>query len=115
MSFSPTTTAQPGKFFAALSDFVSKRVDLNDQRAPVALCDFVFGYDFTIVHEFCGHALWVDYFNVITHQTCGFHFPSLEKTYQRGVHWVAFVRSVQKYPPQFFGAPSWACFQIMCP
>jgi hypothetical protein len=67
MSFSPTTTTQPGKFFAALSDFVTKRVDLHDQRAPVALCDFVFGNNVTVVHEFCRHALWIDYFDVVTH------------------------------------------------
>jgi hypothetical protein len=68
MSFSSATPTQPGKFLAALPDLVTKWVNLHDQGTPVALCHFVFGYDFTIVHEFCGHALWINYFDVIAHR-----------------------------------------------
>jgi len=67
MSFSPTTTAQPGKFFACLPYFVTEGVQFHDQCAPVALFDFVFGDYFTILQQFGGHCLRVDQFHVITH------------------------------------------------
>jgi hypothetical protein len=49
MSFSPTFTTQPGKFFACLPDLVTKWVKFQQLRTPVALLDFVFGDHFTIL------------------------------------------------------------------
>jgi hypothetical protein len=67
MSFSPTTTAQPGNFFACLTYFVTESVQFFDNCTPVALFNFVFGDYFTILQQFAGHCLRVDQFNVITH------------------------------------------------
>jgi hypothetical protein len=59
-SFSSATTAQPGKFFACLSNLVTECVQFHDLGAPVALFDFVFCNNFTVLQQFGGHALRIN-------------------------------------------------------